>query len=171
MQIDRPGSDSATARERDASHSHARHQRSQNQRGSTHGLDQLVRSLRAGQVAATNRGTMLGAAVTKLDLGTHRGKKLALGLDVANLRNVFQDDGLVGKQSRRHCGQGGILGTTDADGPQERVAAANDKLVHKRKSQPRTAYAEPMDHGAISILRVIWPGVAAGTAYFRDADA
>ena len=36
---------------------------------------------------------MLGASVAEFDLGAHGGQQLALGLDVAHLRNVFQDDG------------------------------------------------------------------------------
>ena len=77
---------------------------------------------------------MLRAPVAKLDFGAHRRQQLALGLNVANLRNVFQDDGLFGKQGRSHRRQRGIFRTADAHGAQQRIAAANDKLVHQRVS-------------------------------------
>ena len=73
---------------------HARDQRAEHQGRRTHGLDQFVGSFGIHQVAAADGGAMLRATVAELDLGAHGSQQLALGLDVANLRNVFQDDRL-----------------------------------------------------------------------------
>ena len=97
----------------------------------------LTRSYEASgfdQIAAADGGAVLRAAVAKFDLGAHRGQQLALGLDVAHLRDVFQNDGLFGKQRGGHSRQGGIFRAADAHGAQQRIAAANDKLVHVRMS-------------------------------------
>ena len=86
------------------------------------------------QIAAADGGAMLRAAIAELDFGAHRRQQLALGLDVAHLRNVFQNDRLVGEQSRGHRRQRGIFRAADAHRPQQRIAAANYKLVHRRVS-------------------------------------
>ncbi len=77
---------------------------------------------------------MLRAAIAEFDFRAHRCQQFALGLDVANLGNVFQDDGLVGEQGRRHGRQCGVLRTADTNGAQQRISAANHKLVHRRVS-------------------------------------
>ena len=41
-------------------------------------------------------GAVLGASVAEFDFGAHGGEQVARGLDVAHLRNVFEDDRLVG---------------------------------------------------------------------------
>ena len=74
---------------------------------------------------------MLGPAVAQFDFGAHRSQQLARGLDVAHLRDILQDDRLVGQQSGGHGRQGGVLGAADANGPQQRIAAANHKLIHR----------------------------------------
>ena len=134
VQIDGPRSDGAAAGQRHARLAHARDQRPQHQRGSAHGLDQLVGSFGIDQIAAADRGAMLRAAIAEFDFGAHGGQQLALGLDVAHLGNVFQDDRLVGEQGRRHGRQRGILRAADAHRAQQRIAAANHKLVHRRVS-------------------------------------
>ena len=73
---------------------------------------------------------MLGAAIAQFHLGAHGRQQFALGLDVAHLGNVFQDDRFFGKQGGGHGRKRGILGATDAHRAQQRIAAANDKLVH-----------------------------------------
>src|SRR6478752_4415920 len=64
MEIDRPGANGAAAGLGDTGASAARKQRSQDQRGSAHGLYQFISSFRVDQVAAGNRGAMGSAAVT-----------------------------------------------------------------------------------------------------------
>ncbi len=75
---------------------------------------------------------MLRAAVTELDFRAHRRQQLALGLDVAHLRNVLQNDGLFGEQSSGHRRQSGILSAAYAHRAQQRITAANDEFVHVR---------------------------------------
>ena len=134
VQIDGARANGAAAGQGHASRLHPREQRPQHQRGGTHGLDQLVRSFGIYQIAAADGGAMLRAPVAEFDLGAHRRQQLALGLNVPHLRNVFQDDGLFGEQSRGHRRQRGVLRTANAHGAQQRIAAANDKLVHQRVS-------------------------------------
>ncbi len=73
---------------------------------------------------------MLGPAVAEFDLGAHGGEQLALGLDVADLGNVFEDDFVFGEDGGSHAGESGVLGAGDFDGAEEGIASANDKLVH-----------------------------------------
>jgi hypothetical protein len=63
---------------------------------------------------AANRGAVMGASVAEFDFGAHGGKQLARGLDVAHLRNVFQDDRFVGEQGRGHARECGVLRATDS---------------------------------------------------------
>jgi hypothetical protein len=74
---------------------------------------------------------VLGASVAEFDVGSHGGEQVACGLDVADLRDVFEDDGLIGEQGGGHAGQGGIFGSADADGAEQRLSAADDEFVHK----------------------------------------
>src|SRR5207302_2576017 len=73
---------------------------------------------------------MVRASVTELDFSTHGDEQLALGLDVADVRNIFKDDGFVGKNRGRHRRKSCVLGAADANGPEQRIAAADNKLVH-----------------------------------------
>ena len=73
---------------------------------------------------------MLGAAVAELDLGAHGGEQPALGLDVAHLGNVFENDRLFGENGGGHGRQRGVLGAADANRAEQRIAAANDKFIH-----------------------------------------
>lgn len=73
---------------------------------------------------------MLGASEAEFDFGTHGGEKLARGFDVADLRDVLEDDGFVGEQGGGHAGKGSVLGAADANGAEQGVAAADDELVH-----------------------------------------
>ena len=130
MQINRSRADGASSR-----HGHARvpascHQRPQHQRRGAHGFHQFVARLGAGNVLAMNTGAVLGASIPKFDLGAHRRQQLARGLNVAHLRNVFQNHRLIGKQRGRHAGKRGILRAADAYRPQQRLSAAYDQFVH-----------------------------------------
>ena len=73
---------------------------------------------------------MLGAAVSQFDFGAHGREQLARGLDVAHLRNIFQDYRFIGEQGSGHRRQRGIFGAADADCSQQRIAAANYEFVH-----------------------------------------
>ena len=73
---------------------------------------------------------MLRATVSQLDFRAHGGKKAARGFDVANLRDIFQNDRFIGEQGSGHGRQSCVLGAADADCSQQRIAAADYKFVH-----------------------------------------
>jgi hypothetical protein len=73
---------------------------------------------------------VVGAAVAELDFGAHAGEQAALGFDVADLGNVFEDDLALGEDGGGHAWERGVFCSGDLDGAQEGVSAANDKLVH-----------------------------------------
>src|SRR5439155_8584073 len=89
---------------------------------------------------------MLRTAIAKFYLGPHRRKQLARGLDVAHLRNIFQDHRFVGEQGSSHRREGGIFCSTDANRAQERVSAANYEFIHSKRiskrncGKPRASY-------------------------------
>ena len=78
------------------------------------------------ELGGANRGAVLGAPVAEFDLSAHGSQQPALGLDIAHLRNIFQDHRLVGEQGRGHGRQRGVFGAADSDRTQQRIAAAND---------------------------------------------
>ena len=131
VQIDGAGADGASAGKRDAGASAAGDQRPEHQRGGAHGLDQFVGGFGRGERGAVDGGAMLGASVAEFDFGAHGGEQVARGLDVANLRNVFQDDRFVGEQGGGHAGKRGVLGAADANCAQQRLSAANYELIHE----------------------------------------
>ena len=91
-------------------HGHARNagtsdERSQYQRRGAHGLDDLIFRYGIGEQAAGDGGAVLRAAVAKLDLGAHGDQQFALGLNIAHLRNVFEDDFVFCQDGCGHAGQ------------------------------------------------------------------
>ncbi len=85
-----------------------------------HGLDDLVLRDGVGEDAALDAGAVLGAAVAELDLGAHGGEELALGLDVADLRDVFEDDFAFCEDGGGHAGERGVFCAGDFEGAEER---------------------------------------------------
>ncbi len=79
---------------------------------------------------------MLRAAVAELDFGAHGGEQLALGLDVADLGDIFEDDFVFGEDGGGHAGQGRVFCAADADGAEQRIAAADYEFIHKRLIAP-----------------------------------
>ena len=130
VEVDGAAADGAAAGHGDAGHAGARDERAEHERAGAHGLDDLVLGDGVGEDAALDAGAVLGAAVAELDLGAHGGEELALGLDVADLRDVFEDDLVFGEDGGGHARERGVLCAGDLDGAEERVAAADDKLVH-----------------------------------------
>ena len=65
---------------------------------------------------------MMSASVAQFNFSAHGDKQIALGLNVADVRDVFQDYGLVGQDSGSHGRQRGILGSTDADTSHQGIA-------------------------------------------------
>ena len=137
VQIDRPRADGAPAGQRDAGASAAGHQRPQDERGGAHRLDQFIRGLGSGESARADRGAVMGASVAEFDFGAHGGQQLARGLDVAHLRDVFENDRLIGEQGSRHARQCGILRAADADCAEQRIATADHELIHTDASRNR----------------------------------
>ena len=130
MQIDGAGTDGASAGQRDAGAATAGNERPQNERGGPHGLDQFIRRFGSGKRARANRGAMMGASVAEFDFGAHGGEQLARGLDVAHLRDVFENHRFVGEQGCRHARECGVLRATDSDGAEQGVATADYELIH-----------------------------------------
>jgi len=80
-------------------------ERAEDERAGAHGLDDLVLGDGVGEDGAADAGAVLGAAVAEIDLGAHGGKEAALGLDVADLRDVLQDDLVLGEDGGGHAGR------------------------------------------------------------------
>src|SRR5579872_2105812 len=131
VQINRASPDSTPAGERNTGASAAGDQRSENQSGGTHRLDEFVGGFRRRQVLAVNGGAVMGASIAEFDIGAHRGEQVARGLNVADLRNVFENDRLIGEQGGGHAGKGGIFGAAHADSAEQRLSAADDELIHE----------------------------------------
>ena len=130
VEVDGAAADGAAAGHGDAGDAGARDERAEHQRAGAHGLDDLVLGDGVGEDAALDAGAVLGAAVAEFDLGAHGGEQLALGLDVADLGNVFEDDLVLGEDGGGHAGERGVFCSGDLDGAEKRVAAAYYKLVH-----------------------------------------
>ena len=86
----------------------------------------LPRAFGCSQLAGGDGSAVVGATVAEFDIRAHRGEKLARGLDVTNLRNVFEYESVFGEQGGGHARQGRILGAAGADRAEQRIAAAND---------------------------------------------
>ena len=78
-----------------------------------------------------NSRPMMRAAVAQFDFGSHGRQQVASGLNVAHLRNIFENDGFFSQQSRGHARQCRILSPADANRAQKRRSAADDKFIHK----------------------------------------
>ena len=107
--------------------------RAEDERAGTHGFDDLVLGDRVGEDGAADAGAMLGAAGAEIDLCTHGGEQTALGLDVADLGDVLEDDLVFGEDGGSHAGERGVLGSRNLDRAEQRVAPANNKLIHSLK--------------------------------------
>ena len=130
MQIDGAGTDGASAGQRDVGAATPGNERPQNQRGGPHGFDQIIRCFGSGERARANRCPVMGASVAEFDFGAHGGEQLAKGLDVAHLRDVFENHRFVGEQGCRHAGECGVLRATDSHRAEQRVATADYELIH-----------------------------------------
>ena len=130
VEVDGAAADGAAAGHGDAGDAGAGDERAEDERAGAHGLDDLVLGDGVGEDGALDAGAVLGAAVAEFDLGAHADEELALGLDVADLGDVFEDDFVFGEDGGGHAGERGVLGSGDFDGAEKRVAAAYYKLIH-----------------------------------------
>ena len=133
VQVDGAAADGAASGHGDAGEAGAGDEGAEDQRRSAHGLDDLVFRGRVGEDAARDGSAMLGAAVAELDFAAHGGEQLALGLDVLDLGDVFENDFVFGEDGGGHAGQGGVFCAADADGAKQRIAAANYEFIHNLK--------------------------------------
>ena len=131
VQVDGPAADGAAAGHGDARHAGAGHQRAQHQGTGAHGFHDFVAGDGIGERAATDGDAIVGAAFALADFRAHGGEQLALGLDVADLGNVFERDLVLSEDGGGHAGEGGVFCARDADGAHQRIAAANDEFIHK----------------------------------------
>ena len=131
VEVDGAAADGAAAGHGDAGDAGAGDERAEDERAGAHGLDDLVLGDGVGEDGALDAGAVLGAAVAELDLGAHGDEELALGLDVADLRDVFEDDLVFGEDGGGHAGERGVLCAGDFDGAEKGIAAAYYELVHR----------------------------------------
>ena len=131
MEVDGTAADGAAAGHGDAGDAGAGDERAEDERAGAHGFDDLVLGDGVGEDGALDGGAVLGAAVAELDFGAHAGEELALGFDVLNLGDVFEDDLFFGEDGGGHAGEGGVLGSGNFDGAEKGVAAAYYKLIHR----------------------------------------
>jgi len=130
VQVNGTATDGAASRHGYAGDAGACDQWAEDQRTGAHGLDDLVFGDRIREDAALDAGAMLSAAVAEFYFCSHAGEKLALGLDVTDLGDVFEDDLVFGEDGGCHAWERGVFGSGDLDGAEERVAAAYYKLIH-----------------------------------------
>ena len=91
VQVDGTSADRASAGQRDARAAFARHQRTEHEHGSAHGLDEVVRRFDRAQ---RSRLDLDGAADATGDVCAQGLEHAAQGDDVAHVGDVVQDDGL-----------------------------------------------------------------------------
>ncbi len=131
VEVDGAAADGAASGHGDAGDAGAGDERAEDERAGAHGLDDLVLGDGVGEDGALDAGAVLGAAVAEFDLGAHAGEELALGLDVADLGDVFEDDLVLGEDGGGHAGERGVFSSGDFDGAEKGVTAAYNELVHR----------------------------------------
>ena len=137
MQVDRPGTDGAAARQRDLGLALARQQRAEHQNARPHLAHQVVGRPRAGQPTglqvegAAAMAAVLGMAV-HLDLDAETHQQVGQRRDVGEMRQVGEPQRLVGQEAGGHQRQGRVLGAGDPYLALQGSAAANENSVHVR---------------------------------------
>ncbi len=115
VEVDGAAADGAAAGHGDAGDAGAGDQRAEDQREARMVLTISYLATGSERTRAIDGGAVLRAAVAELDLGAHGGEQLALGLDVADLRDVFEDDLVFGEDGGGHAGEGGVFGSGDCE--------------------------------------------------------
>ena len=120
VDVHRPRTDGAAARQRDIRAAEAGHQRTQHQDRGAHGLHQIVRR----EALAQGRGIDLDAQpLGDGDADAHAAEQLDGGRHILQMRHVADGHRLVGQQARRQDRQRRVLGAGDAHFALERHAA------------------------------------------------
>ena len=107
--VHRPGTDGASARQRDRGMAKTRQQRAQRQHRRAHGFHQLVGRLGRAQASRIQRyrAPRLGVALRR---HAHVADQLEHGGNVLQPRHIFKRDGIGRQQGRTQLGQCGVLG-------------------------------------------------------------
>ena len=116
VEVDRAAADGTAAWHGYAGDAGAGDEWAEDEGAGAHGLDDLVFRDRVGEDGALDAGAVLGSAVAQLDFGAHAGEELALGLDVTDLGDVFEDDLVFGEDGGGHAGEGGVFCSGDFNG-------------------------------------------------------
>ena len=101
------------------------------QRAGAHGLDDLVLGDRIGEHGALDRGAVLCSAVAQLDLRRPWNSSSLRSVSMSRTCGMFSR--MTSSSVRMAAamqGKRGVLCAGDFDGAEQRVAAADDKLVH-----------------------------------------
>ena len=131
VQIDGTAADGAAAGHGDACHSGTGDERAEDEGTGAHGFDDLVFCFGVGERAEVDAGAVVGGSCAQLDFCAHGDEELALGLDVADLGNVFERDFFFSEDGGGHAGESGVLGARYAYRSDQRISAANDKFIHE----------------------------------------
>src|SRR6478609_11006588 len=82
-------------------------------------------------------------------------------MNVAHVRNILQNHGLVCEESGGHRGQSGIFGATNADASHEGIATTNYEFIHKRLWR-NSSVPEVNPDGSTARDRLSETGIASG---------
>ena len=104
--VHRPGADGATARQRHARFTAARHQRAEHQYRRPHGLDQFIGCHSVVNAPAIEANGIAAA----LDLHSHLRQQTEHGGDVVEIGNIAERYRVTGQQGQSQQWQGGVLG-------------------------------------------------------------
>src|SRR5436190_7522217 len=127
MQIYRASSNGASPRQRNLRFTKARKQWTQHQNRSTHGPYQFIRSFEEFDMRG---GDLVRSELRRKHRNSDVLEQSTLRNNVANVRNVMQNNCLRRQQSGGHAWQRRILRPTDRDSALESAAARNAKLIH-----------------------------------------
>src|SRR5581483_9840458 len=95
----------------------------------------------------------MSATVAQFNLCPHGDEQVTLGLNVTDVRNVFEDYRLFRQDGSRHRRKRSILGPTYAYCPNQRVTAANYEFVHEIPKYSKTI--TPQSSKAINTLTIL----------------
>src|SRR6266850_1662393 len=127
MQIYRASSDGASAGQRNLCFTKACKQWTQHQNRSTHGPYQFIGSFEEFDMRG---GDLVSPELWRKDRRSDVLEQSTLRNNVANVRNVMQNNCLWCQQGGGHAWQRRILRPTDRDSAVESAAARNAKLIH-----------------------------------------
>ena len=157
MKIDRAVADDAAAGQGDRRLLLAAEQGTEDADGGAHLPHDLVGRDRFDVLRADRHG-----AARPLHLRAEMGEDLQHVVDVAEIRNVVDDDRLFGEQGGGENRQGRVLGAADFDGARQRVAAVNENFIHVLRKRIGCGLGSRLWNGCREIC---------GTPILRDTRA